>query len=89
MLRITAKRCMATSLRNGGPDSTHTVSEPGRSNGRALRALPLRRTVQFEEIDSRVNKFGLISVKRVQYNVPSRSVGHRLNVRQHTLQATR
>ena len=46
-----------------------------------LRALPTRRTVDFEEIDARVSKFGVFSVKSVLYSVPSRLVGHRLKVR--------
>jgi transposase InsO family protein len=50
----------------------------------SLRPLPPRRTVDFEEIDARVSKFGLISVKGVQYSVPSRLVGHRLKVRLHS-----
>jgi transposase InsO family protein len=47
----------------------------------SLRPLPARRTVDFEELDARVSKFGLISVKAAQYSVPSRLVGHRLKVR--------
>lgn len=50
----------------------------------SLRALPIRRTVDFEEIDARVSKFGLISVKGVHYSVPSRLIGHRLKVRLHS-----
>ncbi len=50
----------------------------------SLRALPVRRTIDFEEIDARVSKFGLISVKGVHYSVPSRLVGHRLKVRLHS-----
>lgn len=46
-----------------------------------LRPLPARRTVDFEEVDARVSKFGLISIKTAQYSVPSRLVGHRLKVR--------
>ncbi|WP_341923400.1 IS21 family transposase [Polaromonas sp. YR568] len=49
----------------------------------SLGALPRRRTVDFEEVDARVSKFGLISVKGVHYSVPSRLVGHRLKVRLH------
>lgn len=47
----------------------------------SLRPLPSRRTVDFEEIDARVSKFGLISIKAACYSVPSRLVGHRLKVR--------
>lgn len=50
----------------------------------ALQALPARRTVDFQEIDVRVSKFGLITVKGVLYSVPSRLVGHRLKVRLHS-----
>ncbi|MCG3190491.1 MAG: hypothetical protein LKCHEGNO_03224 [Burkholderiaceae bacterium] len=46
-----------------------------------LRPLPARRTVDFEEIDARVSKFGVFSAKQVLYSVPSRLVGHRLKVR--------
>jgi transposase InsO family protein len=51
-----------------------------------LRALPTRRTVDFEEIDARVSKFGVFSVKSVLYSVPSRLVGHRLKVRLYSTQ---
>ncbi|MGH3875358.1 MAG: IS21 family transposase [Burkholderiales bacterium] len=47
----------------------------------SLRPLPARRTVDFEEVDARVSKFGLISIKAAHYSVPSRLVGHRLKVR--------
>jgi transposase InsO family protein len=50
----------------------------------SLRALPARRTADFEEIDARVSKFGLITVKGVLYSVPSRLTGHRLKVRLHS-----
>ncbi len=50
----------------------------------SLRALPARRTVDFEEVDVRVSKFGLITVKGVLYSVPSRLTGHRLKVRLHS-----
>ena len=50
----------------------------------SLRPLPARRTVDFEEVDSRVSKFGLITVKGVLYSVPSRLIGHRLKVRLHS-----
>jgi transposase InsO family protein len=46
-----------------------------------LKALPARRTVDFEEIDSRVSKFGVFSAKGALYSVPSRLTGHRLKVR--------
>ncbi len=46
-----------------------------------LRPLPVRRTVDFEEIDARVSKFGVFTAKSVLYSVPSRLAGHRLKVR--------
>lgn len=46
-----------------------------------LRPLPARRTVDFEEIDVRVSKFGVFSAKSALYSVPSRLAGHRLKVR--------
>jgi len=50
----------------------------------SLRALPVRRTADFEEVDARVSKFGLITAKGVLYSVPSRLIGHRLKVRLHS-----
>jgi len=62
-----------------------------RLNGRCARAweverlklkpLPARRTVDFEEIDARVSKYGVFSAKSGLYSVPSRLAGHRLKVR--------
>ena len=46
-----------------------------------LRPLPARRTVDYEEIDARVTKFGVFSAKSALYSVPSRLAGHRLKVR--------
>jgi len=46
-----------------------------------LKPLPARRTVDFEEIDARVTKFGVFSAKSGLYSVPSRLAGHRLKVR--------
>jgi hypothetical protein len=46
-----------------------------------LRPLPARRTADYEEIDARVTKFALFSVKKASYTVPSRLIGHRLKVR--------
>ncbi len=46
-----------------------------------LKPLPVRRTVDFEEIDARVTKFGVFSAKSGLYSVPSRLAGHRLKVR--------
>jgi len=49
----------------------------------ALRALPLRRTADYEELQARVSKFGTFSVRGVLYSAPSRLIGHRLTVRVH------
>ena len=45
-----------------------------------LKPLPARRTVDFEEIDARVSKYGVFSAKSALYSVPSRLAGHRLKV---------
>ncbi len=47
----------------------------------SLRPLPSRRTVDFEEIDARVSKYGTFHAKSALYSVPSRLAGHRLKVR--------
>ena len=47
----------------------------------SLKALPERRTADFEELDARVSKFGVFSAKSALYSVPSRLVGQRLKVR--------
>lgn len=47
----------------------------------ALRALPPRRTGEYEELQARVTKFGTFSVRGVLYSAPSRLIGHRLTVR--------
>lgn len=46
-----------------------------------LRALPARRSSDYEEVDARVTKYGTMTVKKVLYSAPSRLVGHRLKVR--------
>jgi hypothetical protein len=46
-----------------------------------LQPLPQRRTTDYQELDVRVSKFGLIAVKHVLYSVPARLVGHRLKIR--------
>jgi hypothetical protein len=46
-----------------------------------LRPLPLRRTGEYEEVDARVTKFALFTVRGVAYSAPSRLIGHRLKVR--------
>jgi Mu transposase, C-terminal domain len=48
-----------------------------------LRVLPPRRTAEYEEITARVSKYGIFTVKGVQYSAPSRLIGHRLTVRQY------
>lgn len=48
-----------------------------------LRALPPRRTADYEELPARVSKFGTFSVRGVLYSAPSRLIGHRLTVRLH------
>jgi hypothetical protein len=47
----------------------------------ALRALPRRRTAEYEEVQARVSKFGTFNVRGVLYSAPSRLMGHRLSVR--------
>jgi transposase InsO family protein len=47
----------------------------------ALRALPPRRTAEYEEAQARVSKFGTFNVRGVLYSAPSRLMGHRLSVR--------
>lgn len=46
-----------------------------------LRPLPTRRTAEYEEIPARVSKFGIFTVKTMQYSAPSQLIGHRLMVR--------
>src|SRR5262249_57916637 len=46
-----------------------------------LRALPPRRTAEYEEVQARVSKFGTFNVRGVIYSAPSRLIGHRLTVR--------
>ena len=46
-----------------------------------LRALPPRRTAEYEELQARVSKFGTFNVRGVLYSAPSRLIGHRLTVR--------
>lgn len=48
-----------------------------------LIGLPRRRVADYEQIDARVTKFALMTVKQVAYSVPSRLIGHRLKVRVH------
>jgi transposase InsO family protein len=46
-----------------------------------LRPLPVRRTAEYEEIPTRVSKYGIFTVKTMQYSAPSQLIGHRLMVR--------
>jgi len=46
-----------------------------------LKALPVRRSSDYEEMEVGVTKYSTLSVKKVLYTVPSRLVGHRLKVR--------
>ena len=48
-----------------------------------LRPLPARRTAEYEEIPARVSKYGIFTVKTMQYSAPSQLIGHRLMVRLH------
>ena len=70
----------------------HFLAEvTARANGRIAKALeveraclqplPPRRTNEYEEVDARVTKFAIFTVRAVPYSVPSRLVGHRLKVR--------
>ena len=47
----------------------------------ALRALPERRTSDFEEVIVTVTSSSAFTLKKVFYTVPSRLIGHRLRVR--------
>lgn len=46
-----------------------------------LQTLPKARSNDYEEVDARVSKFALITLKHALYSVPSRLIGHRLKVR--------
>ena len=46
-----------------------------------LRALPARRTAEFEEVPARVSKYAIFTVRGVQYSAPSQLIGQRLAVR--------
>jgi hypothetical protein len=46
-----------------------------------LRPLPARRAADYEELDARVSKFAMFTVRKESYTVPSRLIGHRLKVR--------
>jgi len=47
----------------------------------ALRALPQRRTAEYEEVSARVSKYAVFNVRGALYSVPSRLIGQRLMVR--------
>ena len=46
-----------------------------------LKALPARRTAEYEELPAHVSKFGVFTAKGAQYSAPSQLIGHRLMVR--------
>ncbi|MDP3123394.1 MAG: IS21 family transposase [Thiobacillus sp.] len=46
-----------------------------------LRALPTRRTAEFEEVPARVSKYAIFTVRGAQYSAPSQLIGQRLSVR--------
>jgi hypothetical protein len=46
-----------------------------------LKALPNRRTTDYEEVTARVTSAGGFTLRKVFYTVPSRLIGHRLRVR--------
>jgi transposase InsO family protein len=46
-----------------------------------LRALPARRTAEFEEVPARVSKYAIFTVRGAQYSAPSQLIGQRLTVR--------
>ncbi len=48
-----------------------------------LKALPRRRTAEYEEIPARVSKYAIFTVKGAQYSAPSQLIGHRMMVRQY------
>lgn len=50
-----------------------------------LRALPVRRSSDYEEVDARVTKYSTMTVKKVLYTTPSRLIGQRLKVRVYTV----
>ena len=49
-----------------------------------LRALPARRTAEYEELPARVSKYAIFTLKGVQYSAPSQLIGQRLMVRLYT-----
>ena len=49
-----------------------------------LRALPQRRTAEYEEIPARVSKYSIFTVRCTQYSAPSQLIGQRMMVRLYT-----
>ncbi|MEJ8852514.1 Mu transposase domain-containing protein, partial [Variovorax rhizosphaerae] len=49
-----------------------------------LRALPQRRTAEYEEVPARVSKYAIFTVRGAQYSAPSQLVGQRMTVRLYT-----
>ncbi len=49
-----------------------------------LRALPARRTAEYEELPARVSKYAIFTVRGAQYSAPSQLIGQRLTVRLYT-----
>ena len=49
-----------------------------------LRALPQRRTAEYEEVPARVSKYAVFNVRGALYSAPSRLIGQRLMVRLYT-----
>jgi len=57
------------------------ITKPFAVERTALRALPPRRTADYEEVQARMSKFGTFNVRGVRYSAPSRLIGHPLTVR--------
>jgi transposase InsO family protein len=57
------------------------VSTRSAAERTVLKSLPARRTAEYEEIPARVSKYGIFTVKAMQYSAPSQLIGHRLMVR--------
>jgi hypothetical protein len=49
-----------------------------------LRALPRRRTAEYEELPARVSKYAIFNVRGALYSAPSRLIGQRMTVRLYT-----
>ena len=67
---------------------SRTTARPGMPSHGAtrapLRALPARRTVEYEELPARVSKYAVLTVRGAQYSASSQLVGQRLTVRLYT-----